>query len=105
MVQKNVKDMIAHLKSYKGQGMNGMKRLDFINKRLREKHDASVYMKNIDDAMLQYYRVVAKQIKPLPSVPQLSDFYHPSEAQKNGDLLLVAVGTDIATYALYKYLK
>ena len=57
-----------------------MKRLDFINKRLREKHDASVYIKNIDEAMLEYYRVVAKQIKLLPPVPQLSDFYHPSEA-------------------------
>ena len=76
-----------------------MKRLDFINKRLREKHDASVYIKNVDEAMLEYYRVFAKQTKPLPPVPQLSDFYHSSGAQKNGDLLFVAVGTGIATYA------
>ena len=56
-----------------------MKRLDFINKSLPE--------------------------KPLPPEPELSDFYHPSEAQKNGELLFVAVGTGIATYALYNYLK
>ena len=55
--------------------------------------------------MLKYYRVFAKQIKPLPPEPELSDFYQPSEVQKNGELSLVAVGTDIATYALYKYLK
>ena len=82
-----------------------MKRLDFINKRLREKNEARAYINNVDEAMLEYYRVFAKQIKPLPPEPTLSDFYHPSEAQKNGELLFVAVGTGIATYALYKYLK
>ena len=55
--------------------------------------------------MLEYYRVFAKQINPLPPEPQLSDFFHPSETQKNGELLFVAMGTGIATYALYKYLK
>ena len=62
--------------------------------------------------MLEYYRVFAKKIKPLPPEPELSDFYHPSkikikknENQKNGELLFVAVGTCIATYALYKHLK
>ena len=82
-----------------------MKRLDFINKRLREKNEARAYINNVDEAMLEYYRVFAKQIKPMPPEPQLSDFYHPSEVQKNGELLFVAVGTGIATYALYKYLK
>ena len=82
-----------------------MKRLDFINKRLREKNEARAYINNVDEAMLEYYRVFAKQIKPLPPEPELSDFYHPSENQKNGELLFVVVGTGIATYALYKYLK
>ena len=82
-----------------------MKQLDFINKRLRDKSEARVYINNADEAMLEYYRVFAKQIKPLLPEPQLSDFYHPAGAQKNGELLIVAVGTGIATYALYKYLK
>ena len=82
-----------------------MKRLDFINKRLREKNEARAYINNVDEAMLEYYRVFAKQIKLLPPEPELSDFYHPSENQKNGELLFVVVGTGIATYALYKYLK
>ena len=82
-----------------------MKRLDFINKRLREKNEARAYINNVDEAMLEYYRVFAKQIKPLPPEPELSDFYHPSENQINGELLFIVVGTDIATYALYKYLK
>ena len=55
--------------------------------------------------MLEYYRVFAKQIKPLPPEPQLSNFYHPSDTQKHGELLFAALGTGIATYAVYKYLK
>ena len=82
-----------------------MKRLDFINKSLREKNEARVYINNIDRAMLEYYRVFTKQIKPLPPEPQLSDFYHPSKSQKNGELLFVAVGRSIGTYAIHKYLK
>ena len=82
-----------------------MKRLDFINKRLREANKEKVYISNVDDAVLEYYRVFAKQIKPLPPEPQLSDFYQPSESQKNGELLLIALGSGIATYSLYKYLK
>ena len=82
-----------------------MKRLDFINKRLRQKNESRAYINNVDEAMLEYYQVFSKQIKPMPPEPQLSDFYHPSEAQKNGELLFVTVGTGIATYALYKYLK
>ena len=83
-----------------------MKRLDFIDKSLPEKNEARIYINNVDKAMLEYYRVFAKKKKkPLPPEPELSDFYHPSEAQKNGELLFVSVGTGIATYALYKYLK
>ena len=81
------------------------KQLDFINKRLREQNKARAYINNADEAMLEYYRIFAKKLKPLPPEPQLSDFYHPSETQKNGELLFVAVGTGIGTYALYKYLK
>ena len=82
-----------------------IKQLDFINKRLHEKNEPRVYINNVAEAMLEYYRVFAKQIKPLPPEPQLSDFYHPSESQKIGELLFVAVGTGIGTYAIYKYLK
>ena len=32
-----------------------MKRLDFINKKLREKNEAKAYINNVDEAMLEYY--------------------------------------------------
>ena len=82
-----------------------MKQLDFTNKRLREKNEAKAYINNVAKAMLEYYRVFAKQIKPLLPKPELSDFYYPSENQKNRELLFVEVGTGIATYPLHKYLK
>ena len=59
-----------------------MKQLDFTNKRLREKNQAKTYISNVAEAMLEYYRVFAKQIKPLPPELELSDFYYPSENKK-----------------------
>ena len=66
--------------------------------------EARAYINNADEAMLEYYLAFAKKKKALPPKPQLSDLYHPSETQKNGELLFVTVGKGIATYALYKYL-
>ena len=82
-----------------------MKCLDYINRRLRQKNEARAYINNFDEAMLEYSRVFPKQIKLFPPEPELSDFYHPSENQKNDELLFAAVGTGISTNALYKYLK
>ena len=70
-----------------------------------KKNEARTYINNVDEAMLEYYRVFAKKIKPLPPEPELSDFYHPSKNQKNGEILFVVLSTGIATYSLYKYLK
>ena len=41
--------------------MDRMKRLDFINKRLREKNEAKAYINNVDEAILEYYRVFGKK--------------------------------------------
>ena len=81
------------------------KRLDFINKRIREENKSRAYTNNVDEAMVEYYLIYAKQVKPLPPEPELSDFYQPSETQINGELLFIALGLGIATYSLYKYLK
>ena len=82
-----------------------MKRLDFMNKRLREKDEARTYINNVDEAMLEYYCVFAKKINSLLLEPELSDFSHSSENRKNGELLFAVVGTGVATYTIHKYLK
>ena len=43
-----------------------MKRLDFINKMLRQKKKSRAYINNADEPMVEYYRVFAKRIKHLP---------------------------------------
>ena len=65
---------------------------------MRREHISTMLMK-------QCLNTIAKKIKPLPPEPELSDFYHPSKNQKNGELLFIVVGTGITTYALYKYFK
>ena len=97
------------LKKLQEQEMNGVKiewnALILWTKDYVKKNEARTITNNGDEAMLEYYRVFSKQIDLLPPEPELSDFYHPSENQKNGELLFVVVGTGITTYALYKYLK
>ena len=44
-----------------------MKRILFINQNLHQKSEAKLYINNVDEAMLEYYQVFAKQIKPLPT--------------------------------------
>lgn len=51
-------------KSFKGSVTNGIKHPDFINKRLREKNEARVYINNMEKATLKYYQAFTKQIKP-----------------------------------------
>ena len=82
-----------------------IERLDFINKRLREKYEAREHINNVNEVMIEYYRVFAKQIKPLPPDLELSYSYQPSEGQKNGELLFVTICTGLAIYVLYKCLK
>ena len=69
-----------------------MKRLDFINKRLREKNEARTYINNVDEAMLEYYCIFAKKIKPLPPELELSDFYHSSHNQKKWRTIICCSG-------------
>ena len=75
-----------------------MKRLDFINKGLRQKNESRAYM-------IECYQVFAIRIKSLPLEAQLSDFCNPRAVHKNGELLFVKGDTNLATCAVYKYLK
>ena len=81
-----------------------LKRLDFINKRLRDKKEARDYIGNLDSAMLEYYRVFGVKLKPLPPEPQLLDYYNASDQQKSGELLFVIAGTAISSYIIMKHL-
>ena len=59
------------------------------------------YINNVNKAMVEYYGVFAKQIKPLPLELQLSDFYHPSEGQKSGEVLYLLQWVQTLQYMPY----
>ena len=82
-----------------------VERLDFINKRLYGQNKARAYINDTDEANAWILSNICKTIKAFTAWAWISDFYHTSETKKNGKLLFVAVGTGIAIYALYKYLK
>ena len=81
-----------------------LRRLDFINKRLRDRKEARDCIGNLDFAMIEYYIVFGVKLKPLPPEPQLSDYYNASDQQKSGELLFVLAGTAISSYIIMKYL-
>ena len=81
-----------------------VKRLDFINKRLREQQDARQAITNLEDGMREYYQVFGRRIKPLSPQPKFTDFYHPSETQKKGEMTFIVLGTGLVSYIAYRYL-
>ncbi|CAC5378385.1 unnamed protein product [Mytilus coruscus] len=65
-------------------------RLDFINEQLQKEHHAEhTFFEDVDQAMKQYYYITSKQLTPLSPKPKLSDFYTPSEDQKNREIAFV----------------
>ena len=53
-------------------------RLDWIKEELpRQNHTVQTF-RDVDNAMLEYYRVTGKPLDPLGSEPFLSDFYTPA---------------------------
>ena len=76
-------------------------RIDFINEDLRRQNHAVQTFHDVDQAMQEYYLVTGKSLNPIGSEPQLSDFYTPSDDQKNREYLFIILG--MATTGLIAY--
>ena len=48
--------------------------------------------------------VFGRKIKPLPKEPVFTDYYHPSESQKKGEMAFIILGTGLVSYIAYRYL-
>ena len=46
-----------------------MKILGFINNRMHQRNEARSYIGNVNEAIVELYRVFAHQVKPLPLKP------------------------------------
>ena len=78
-------------------------KIDFINERLRKEKQAQEYINDLDVGMRLYYEATKQRLPPLSPEPKLSDFYHPSEAQKTGEILFITTGFGIMGFLIYKY--
>ena len=78
-------------------------KIDFINERLRKEKQAQEYINDLDVGMRLYYEATKQRLPPLSPKPKLSDFYHPSETQKTGEILFITTGFGIMGFLIYKY--
>ncbi|CAC5418026.1 unnamed protein product [Mytilus coruscus] len=79
-----------------------IQRLDFINEQLQKEHHAEHTFEDVDQAMKQYYYITSKQLTPLSPKPKLSDFYTPSEDQKNREIAFVVGGMVLTGFVVWK---
>ena len=79
-----------------------IQRLDSLNERLRKEHHSEQTFEDVDQAMKQYYYFTHKQLAPLPPKPKLSDFYTPSEDQKNREIAFVVGGMALTSFIVWK---
>ena len=77
-------------------------RLDFINEQLKKEHHAINELEDVDQAMKEYYYVTGKQLPALPKKHTLSDFYTPSDDQKNREYLFIILGMGLTGYIAWK---
>ena len=76
-------------------------RLEWINKKLREQHQAVQDFHDAEAAWREYILITGENLDPLEPEPQLSDFYTPSSAQKDREISFVIGGmvvTGLVTY-------
>ena len=77
-------------------------RLDFINQQLQPERHAEHTFTEVDNAMEAYFIATDKKLPPLRSKPVLSDFYHPSDQQKNNEILFITSSLGLMGYLMYK---
>lgn len=77
-------------------------RLDFISEQMKKENKAMNEFDDVDQAMKQYYYVTGEKLPALPDKPELSDFYTPSEDQKNRELIFIVLGMTATGFIAWK---
>ena len=78
-------------------------RLDWINEELRRQSHSVQTFRDVDAAIREYAHITGKNLGPLDPEPQLSDFYTPSNDQKDREIAFVVLGmaaTGLVAYQL-----
>ena len=58
---------------------------------------------DLDRAAQQYYLLTSEKLPPIEKEPELSDFYHPSEGQKNAEIAFIIIAMGGVTYIIWKF--
>jgi len=77
-------------------------RLDWINEELRRQSHSVQTFRDVDTAIREYASITGKDIGPMDPEPQLSDFYTPSNAQKDREIAFVVLGMAATGLVVYK---
>ena len=80
------------------------KLLDWNTKNAQEKAQAKQNFTNTDYAFKLYNKAHPDALMTPPKEPKFSDFYQPSEQQKNGELLFVGASTLTLAYAAFRFI-
>ena len=91
MAKQNKKDMTWRIFQKERDEWKELKR-DFINKRLQ-------WNKERVKRWYEILSVFGRKIKPLPKEPVFTDYYHPSESQKKGEMtFIIAMEATLVSY-------
>ena len=80
-------------------------RLDWINEELRRQGHAVKTFWEVDAAMQEHAQVTGHNLDPLGPKPQLADFYHPSDGQKDLEISFVILGMAATGFVAYQLVK
>ena len=82
-----------------------LKTLDFINGRLKKENQSHKDFNDVDDALELYNSIERDVISPSwGRKPKLSDFYQPSEQQKNYEYVFIIGGVIVTGIFAFKYI-
>lgn len=94
----------AYQAAYAKYTRDRTKLLDWIETNAEIKAQAKQNFTNTDNAFKLYNQAHPDERLIPPKEPQFSDFYQPSEHQKNGELLFVGTGALALGYAAFRFL-
>ena len=80
-------------------------RLDWITEQLRRENHAVQTFRDVDAAIQEYSQVFGETVDPLGPEPKLSDFYMPTDDQKDREIIFIIVGMAATGLVAYKLAK
>ena len=98
------KALEAYQAAYAKYTRDRTKLLDWIQTNAQIKADAKQNFTNTDYAFKLYNKMHPEEQMIPPKEPKFSDFYQPSQQQKNGELLFVGTGALALGYAAFRFL-